>query len=103
MESIETTRLDAMSEEATLDAYDRAEQITGWHTMIADNLTLPFQTQVLGVTVTVESIELTTGDEIVALCARDQIRQPIRILDLPLPTPPPDGAAWIEAYRHWLR
>jgi len=22
--------------------------------------------------------------------------------DLPLPTPPPDGADWIEAYRRWL-
>lgn len=22
--------------------------------------------------------------------------------DLPLPTPAPDGAEWIEAYRRWL-
>jgi hypothetical protein len=27
----------------------------------------------------------------------------IPILDLPLPTPPPGGAEWIEAYRHWLK
>jgi hypothetical protein len=103
MESIDATRLDAMAEEATLDAYDTAEQITGWYTMIADNLTVPFQTQVVGVTVTVERIDLTTRDEIVALCTRDQTRQPIGILDLPLGTPPPEGAEWIEAYRHWLR
>jgi hypothetical protein len=31
------------------------------------------------------------------------LRQAIPILDLPLPTPPPDGAEWIEAYRHWAR
>jgi hypothetical protein len=92
-----------MAEEVTLDAHDEAEQITGWHTMIGDNLAVPFQAQVLGVTVTVETIELSSSDEIVALCARDQTRQRIGILDLPLPTPPPEGAEWIEAYRHWRR
>jgi len=25
------------------------------------------------------------------------------ILEVPLPMPPPDGAEWIEAYRHWGR
>jgi hypothetical protein len=25
------------------------------------------------------------------------------ILDLPLPQPPPGGAEWIGAYRHWAR
>ncbi|MCA1672630.1 MAG: hypothetical protein LC799_10650 [Actinobacteria bacterium] len=33
----------------------------------------------------------------------DQVRQVISILDLPLPTPPPEGAEWIDAYRYWLR
>lgn len=28
--------------------------------------------------------------------------QAIPILDLPLPVPRPDGAEWIDAYRHWL-
>jgi hypothetical protein len=26
----------------------------------------------------------------------------IRVVDLPLPAPPPAGAEWIEAYRRWL-
>jgi hypothetical protein len=30
------------------------------------------------------------------------VKQPIAILDLPLPAPAPDGAQWIEAYRRWL-
>jgi hypothetical protein len=25
----------------------------------------------------------------------------ISVLDLPLPEPPPKGARWIAAYRHW--
>ena len=36
-----------------------------------------------------------------AQCARGQFRQAVSILDLPLPTPPPDGAQGIDAYRHW--
>ena len=41
--------------------------------MIEENLAIPFDTTVLGVPVIV-----------------------------PLPTPPPDGAEWIEACRRWL-
>ena len=36
-------------------------QVTGLHTMIVDNLTVPFQTQILGVDVTVEDIDLTAA------------------------------------------
>jgi hypothetical protein len=42
---------------------------------------------------------LTTGNEIVAICRRDNHKQTIAILELPLPDPAPDGAEWIEAYR----
>lgn len=41
-----------------------------------------------------------SADSIVAICARGRDRQRIDLLDLPLPTPPPDGAAWIDVYRH---
>lgn len=34
--------------------------------------------------------------------AYDEFEQRIGVLDLPLPTPPPAGAQWIEAYRHWI-
>ena len=91
-----------MAEEATVDAYGDDEQATGFYTVIADNLGTPFVTRVLGVDVTVEKIDLGDDNSIVAICARDGIRQAIRLLDLPLPQPPPAGAEWIEAYRHWL-
>lgn len=74
----------------------------GFHTTIADNLALPFVTSVLGADVTVEDIDLGEDNSIMAICARDGIRQAIRLQDLPLPEPPPTGAEWIEAYRHWL-
>jgi len=34
-------------------------------------------------------------------CRRGRARQSLPITDLPLPTPLPDGAEWIEAYRRW--
>ena len=71
--------------------------------MIEDHLALPFDTEVLGVPVTVERIDLTEADEVVAICRRGRTRQRIAVLDLPLPIPPPDGAEWVEAYRYWAR
>jgi hypothetical protein len=96
------TQLDAMVEEATIDCYNQSEQITGLFTLIEDELTVPFQTQVLGVDVTVERVDLNSDEQIVAICSREKLRQSIPLLDLPLPTQPPEGAEWIEAYRHWL-
>lgn len=93
--------LDAMIEEATVDAYNDEEQITGLFTMLEEHLALPFNTEVLGITVTVAKIDLTVANEIVAICRRDAHKQTIPILDLPLPTPRPDGAEWIDAYRRW--
>jgi hypothetical protein len=95
-------RFDQMIADATVDCYNEEEQVTGLFTMIQDQLVVPFQTLVLGVGVTVEGVELTTNGQIVAICTRDEFRQTVPILDLPLPTPPPEGAEWIEAYRRWL-
>jgi len=99
--AITAAELDALIEEATVDCYNEAEQITGLFTMIEDHLALPFQSTVLGMTVTVAKVDLTVNDEIVAICRRDGHEQAIPILDLPLPAPAPDGAEWIEAYRRW--
>jgi hypothetical protein len=94
--------LDALIEEATVDAYDETEQVTGFHTMLTDNLELPFKTEVLGVEVTVEKFDWTDDDnQIAVLCTRGKSSQRIAILDLPLPKPPPKGAEWIDAFRRW--
>jgi hypothetical protein len=92
-----------MIEEATVDAYGDSEQSTGWYTMLETYLELPFETELLGVRVSVRAIELRDDDRIVALCARGREKLVIGILDLPLPSPRPEGAEWIEAYRAWLR
>ena len=79
-------QLDAMVEEATVDCYNEAEKVTGLLTVIEDELTVPFKTRVLGVEVTVERVDLTGEDQIVAICSREKLRQTIPLLDLPLPT-----------------
>jgi calcium binding protein len=101
--TITAAELDELIEEATVDCSDESEQMSGFYAVLEENLGLPFQTHVLGVQVTVEDIELTDAEEIVAICKRGQARQVISILELPLPVPPPSGAEWIEAYRRWMR
>lgn len=94
-------RFEAMVEEATVDCYNPSEQATGWFTMIEENLKLPFDTQLLGMPVTVEKVDLNQNEDIVAICRRGKHRQTVPILDLPLASPLPAGADWIEAYRRW--
>ncbi len=93
---------DALIAQATVDCYNDSECVTGLYTMIEEHLTVPFETVVLGVDVTIAGIDLTDDEQIVAVCARGPSTQRIPILDLPLPTPHPDGAEWIEAYRRWM-
>jgi hypothetical protein len=95
--------LEQLVEAATIDAYGDSEQRCGLFTMMEDHLALPFETEVLGVPVTVERLDLTVADEVIAICRRGRARQRMGILDLPLPSPPPQGAEWIEAYRYWAR
>ncbi|HVR11869.1 MAG TPA: calcium-binding protein [Thermoanaerobaculia bacterium] len=100
---VTASNLDKLIEEAIVDCYNGSEQIGGFYSMLEDNLDLPFQTEILGVRVTVERIDLTDEEEIVAICRRDRVRQAISLLELPIPVPPPQGAEWIEAFRRWAR
>jgi hypothetical protein len=93
--------LDDLIAEATLDCRDEQEAVIGFFTMIQDNLVMPFQTQVLGVGVTVDDIGLNAAEEIVAICSRGEHCQAIALIDLPLPADAPGGVEWIEAYRRW--
>jgi len=99
--SMSKGRLAALVEEATVDCYNASEAVCGFYTMIEDHLKVPFATAVLGVDVEVTRVELTRQEEIVAVCVRGKHRQRIPVCDLPLPSPPPAGAEWIEAYRRW--
>ncbi len=84
--------LDELVEQATVDAYDDEEQLTGLYTMLSEHLAVPFKTVVLGVEVTVKKVDLLPGSQIVAVCTRGKHRQAIGVLDLPLPDQAPEGA-----------
>lgn len=100
--SLSKAKLAEMCREATVDAYDDAEQAMGWFGMFEEHLALPFETKVLGVVVSVTDIELRDAG-LVAICEHGRHRQAILLIDVPLPSPKPAGADWIEAYRSWLR
>ncbi|MBU0637934.1 MAG: calcium-binding protein [Planctomycetes bacterium] len=96
-------RLAELIEAATVDCYNDSEAKTGFLTMIDDHLAMPFTTTVLGAEVEVVAVDLPDDESVVAVCRRGKARQRIPILDLPLPSPPPAGSEWIEAYHAWLK
>lgn len=102
MTVLSKAELDAMIEEATIDCHDEEEALTGFATMIENDLEVPFTTAVLGITVTVTGVTHASHG-LIADCVRGRHRQRIHILDLPLPERPPKGAEWIAAYRRWVR
>ena len=96
-------QLEKLIQDAIVDAYGETEQRTGFCVMLEEHLALPFKTNVLGVEVSVERIDMTADGSIVAVCLGDKLRQRIPILELPMPEPPPEGFEWIHAYRRWAR
>ena len=48
-----------------------------------------------------EGIDITEDDQLVAVCRKDKTKQRISLSELPLPSPLPNGAEWIVAYRYW--
>jgi hypothetical protein len=93
------SQLDAMVEEATMDANSLDEVISGFLTAMEEHLALPFRTTVLGQQVLVSGLDSGPDDVILAVCQVGKLRQRIPLLELPLPTPPPAGHRWIQAYR----
>jgi hypothetical protein len=67
-----TPTVEAMIEDATVDAHDDGEQAMGWESAVDAHLDLPFTTKLLSVDVKVDRIELRPPEA-------------IPLLDLPLP------------------
>ena len=101
--SLSKAKLEALIEEAIVDAYGEEEQKVGLLTMLQEHLALPFSVSILGVEAIVEKVDMTRDGRVVAVCQRDGVRQRIEILDLPLPKSTHEGAEWIAVYSHWRR
>lgn len=100
--SATVAQLDALIEEATVDAYGDSEQASGFLACF-EQIAVPFTTEVLGVEVSVTGFDMTDDEALVAVCRRGKATQRIPVLDLRLPTPPPEGYVWIAAYRRWRK
>jgi hypothetical protein len=74
-----------LMEQAIVDAYGESEQRAGFFAMLQDSLTLPFETDVLGLTVTIERIDLTDSGEIIAVAAEGARRYPFSTCRCPTP------------------
>ncbi len=85
-------QLNKLIEEATVDCYSREEQVSGFFTMIEQNLAVPFATRVLGVEVSVVGVEIDDDSGLKVVCKHGSERQRIGLTDLPLPSPPPRPA-----------
>ena len=101
--SLSKAKLEALIEEAIVDAHGEEEQKVGLLTMMQEHLALPFSVSLLGVEASVEKVTMTRDGRIVAVCQRDGVQQRVDVLDLPLPRPAPAGAEWIAAYSYWRR
>src|SRR5260370_29588738 len=73
-------KLEKLIEQGVVDAYTEEEQAVGFLTMKEDHLSLPFSTNVLGVDVVVEKVDMTNNGQIVAGFRRDKNRQTNGIL-----------------------
>ena len=101
--ALSKAKLEALIDEATVDAYGEGEQKVGLLSMMQEHLALPFAISLLGVEATVEKVTMTSDGRIVAVCQRGGVAQRIDVLDLPLPKPAPAGSEWIAAYSYWRR
>jgi hypothetical protein len=93
--------LDALIDQAVVDAHDYEEQAMGFLGYLDEQVRVPFSTVVLGRTVMVTGFTDSADGSVVAVCKAGRATQHISLLNLPLPTPPPQGHEWIAAYRRW--
>lgn len=97
------SRLDALIEEATVDACGDAEQATAFLTVLDEHLALPCEASALGEVVVVEKIDIGHAGELIAMCRCRGKRHKVRLSELELTAPRPQGAEWVAAYRRWYR
>jgi hypothetical protein len=67
---VSPAQLDKLIEEATVDCYNDEEQLSGFFSMMEDNLALPFATRVLGVEASVVAIEMDDERPQSRVCAQ---------------------------------
>ena len=75
MNELSDAELETLIDEATADCYNEDEELTGFAVMLDGNLDLPFETTVLGVTVSAKEIGQAASG-IPAICVRGRTGRP---------------------------
>jgi Calcium binding len=79
-------KLEKLIEEATVDTYGAAEQMTGFYTLIEETVEFPFIAKLVGEPVEVLRVDLDeSGEDLVAVCRRGRKEYRIRLLELEIP------------------
>ena len=89
--------LEELIEEGTVDCYDEYEQKAGMMCAVTDEVTVPFEAEIVGEKVTV--IKLKEAAELTAVCEKNGKTYEVNIDSLKFIEPYPNGYEWIEAYQ----
>ena len=91
--------------EATTDANDEEEQLTGLLTAIQGELSFPFRGRVLGEEVQVVDVEWPEDDAygLDLVCERNGQRHRVAARNVELLEPLPEGQLFLAAYLDWKR
>jgi hypothetical protein len=91
-------KLERLIADAVLDAYNPAEQATGFYTMISENVEFPVAAKAVGEHVEVTGVDLDEyGEDLVALCRRKGRTYKVQLTEVEFPSPF-SGKDWIAAY-----
>lgn len=93
--------LEALIEEAIVDAYTEDEQAVGFLTMLEEEVEFPFEASVLGVSVKVTAVDLRDTTSLSFRCQREGRSLWVDVRELELPSPAPAWARWVRAWRRW--
>ena len=95
--------LDQLVEAITVDSYDVDEQMTAFHAVFTNEVSLPAEATIVGVSVQVLDVDIrASGSELTAHCRHGADHQEPSLADLVFP--PQTVGAWIHAaYRRSTR
>ncbi|MEK7466243.1 MAG: hypothetical protein AAB074_02410 [Planctomycetota bacterium] len=101
MKRLSKSDLKRLVAKATAGAHDEIEQLAEFFTILGNDLAYPFRAILLGAPAAVIDVEVAERPDLVFVCLRGRERLRVRVMDLPRPSPVPEGWEWVEAYRYW--
>jgi hypothetical protein len=101
--SLDDAELGALLAAAMAGGDSSEDQLRRICRVLEDRIGLPFTTEVLGMLVSVDRLDVSEDGRIVAVCSRGAATQAIGLLELPLPASTAQPAEIVAAYRRWIQ